>query len=94
MKIRGNDRATYREIASLWKTQRGQCAMTGRRLDRTAQLDHIIPRARGGGDQISNLRWVYATVNYVKRDLNDDELLALCSEVVHWPGCRIQAAGK
>lgn len=90
MKLRGDDRATYKQLAKLWKVQRGLCALTGRRLDRAAQLDHIIPRAKGGGDQLYNLRWVCADINYAKRDLTDAELIALCGDVMQWIGQRIQ----
>ena len=84
MKLRGEGRATYRELAALWKVQRGRCALTGRRLDRTAQLDHIEPKARGGTDRRSNLRWVTRAVNLAKRDLTDAEFFGLCRIVVQY----------
>lgn len=90
MKMRGDGKATTKELASLWRKQRGRCALTGRRLDRTAQVDHINPKARGGRDQIANLRWVCAEVNILKRHLTDDELIALCDDVMRWIGKRIQ----
>ena len=89
MKLRGAGRATFREIARLWKAQRGRCALTGRRLDREAQLDHILPRARGGGDEITNLRWVCNAANLAKRDMTDAEFETLCADVMRWIGERI-----
>lgn len=94
MKLRSPDRATYKELAALWKKQRGRCALTGRRLDRTADLDHILPKTRGGGDQISNLRWLSREVNMVKRNLTDDEFFALCGDVMRWIGRRIEMVEK
>jgi 5-methylcytosine-specific restriction endonuclease McrA len=82
MKLRGTDRATYKDIAAIWKRQRGRCALTGRRLDRTADLDHIVPKTRGGQDDAGNLRWLAREVNMVKRNLTDAEFLLLCSDVV------------
>ncbi len=71
------------EISRLWKTQRGICPVSGRRLNRkNAQLDHIIPLKRGGNSSIENLRWVHRDVNYAKRDLLDSEFLSLCLEVI------------
>jgi len=90
MKLRSEGRATFREIARLWKAQRGRCALTGRRLDRDAQLDHILPRARGGGDEITNLRWVCNAANLAKRDMTDAEFETLCADVMAWIGQRIQ----
>lgn len=94
MKLRGEDRATAKVLASIWKMQRGLCALTGRRLDRTAQLDHIVPRARGGTDIPQNLRWVCNEANLAKRDLTDAEFLTLCQDVMRWIGERIQAVEK
>lgn len=88
-KLRGPERASHIELARLWKAQRGLCALTGRRLDRAAELDHILPRVRGGRDDIANLRWVCREVNLAKRDLTDAEFFALCGDVMRWIGYRI-----
>lgn len=81
-KLKGEGRATYKEIASLWRRQNGFCALTGRSLSRTAQLDHILPRAKGGGDCLTNLRWVCSAANLLKRDLLDADLLELCLDII------------
>lgn len=89
MKLRGADRATPQDLARLWKQQKGLCALTGRRLDRTAQLDHCLPRARGGGDQITNLQWLCKEANLAKNNLTDQEFAELCGSVMRWIGHRI-----
>lgn len=91
MKLRGVGRASAKDLARLWKSQRGKCALTGRALNRAAQVDHILPRGKGGGDAATNLRWVCAEINYAKRDLTDDQLVALCGEVMNWIGRRIES---
>lgn len=83
--------ASASELFGLWVRQRGLCALTGRKLDRTAHLDHIVPKARGGTDVIGNYRWVCPEVNMVKRDLMDDEFLRLCRDCMAWIGERIAA---
>ena len=90
MKLRGKDRASTREIASLWKRQHGRCALTGRRLDRSAQLDHVLPKARGGTDDLANLQWLCEEANIAKRHMTDAEFVTLCSDVMAWIGRRIQ----
>lgn len=90
MKLRGKGRASTVEIASIWRKQRGLCALTGRRLDRTAQLDHVLPKARGGDDTAANLQWVCEEVNIAKRHMTDAEFVSLCSSVMRWIGERIQ----
>lgn len=90
MKLRGSHRATASDLASIWKQQRGRCALTGRRLDRSAQLDHIVARARGGSDSKSNLRWLCRDANLARRELSDEEFVRLCEDVMAWIGKRIQ----
>jgi len=80
---------TASDLARIWKAQRGRCALTGERLDRSAELDHRIPQARGGKHELNNLRWVSAAANRAKRDLTDAEFLVLCHGVVRWIGERI-----
>ncbi len=94
MKLRGEGRANFVDLARIWKSQRGLCALTGRRLDRTAQLDHIIARARGGHDGTKNIRWVCAAVNYAKRDMSDAEFVLLCRDSMRWIGERIMLVEK
>lgn len=92
--LRSTDRATPQELSRLWKTQRGLCALTGRRLDRTAQLDHILPKCRGGADSIGNLQWLCAEANIAKRHLTDEEFLNLCRDCMRWLGERIQMVAE
>lgn len=92
MKLRGPERANPADLARLWKRQRGLCALTGRRLSRdSAHLDHITAKARGGSDNIANLRWLCTEANLARRELSDTEFLALCSDVMSWIGERIAA---
>jgi 5-methylcytosine-specific restriction endonuclease McrA len=84
--LRGPGKATARDLATLWKAQRGICALTGRRLDRSAEIDHIIPKVRGGSHKIGNLRWVVKDANRAKRDLLDADFIALCRDIVRRAG--------
>ncbi len=70
-------------FASLWKEQRGVCALTGTRLTRrNAELDHIIPVSKGGTNDRSNLRWTTKDANQAKRGLSDFDFISLCKAVV------------
>lgn len=80
--LRGEGRADKHDLARLWKAQRGRCALTGTRLDRSAHLDHIIPRVRGGSCRPENLRWLAPQVNHAKRDLTDHEFIEMCRAVL------------
>ncbi len=92
VKLRGPNKATSTDLALMWKNQRGRCALSGIRLTReNADLDHIVAKARGGGDEASNLRWLCHAVNMAKRDMPDDQFLAMCMDCAQWIGSRIQA---
>ena len=77
------------DLWKMWKAQRGRCALSGRKLDRTAEIDHRIPKVRGGGDDLPNLQWVTKEANRAKRDLTEDEFQALCRDCADWIGERI-----
>jgi len=66
----------------IWHKQRGRCAMTGKRLDRSAELDHIIPISKGGKNHPSNLQWLAPEVNQCKNDMTVDEFIAVCINVL------------
>ncbi len=84
MKLRGEGRATACDLASLWRRQRGLCALSGQRLDRSAHVDHIIPKTRGGTDDIANLQWLCLEVNMAKRAMLQDEFTTMCQAVAAW----------
>ena len=88
LKFRG---VTAFDLAKIWRKQRGLCALTGRKMDRSAQVDHKMPLARGGSDDLSNLQWTTPEANRAKRDLTDIEFHALCMDAARWIGERIEA---
>jgi 5-methylcytosine-specific restriction endonuclease McrA len=68
---------------SIWKEQRGRCALTGVRLTRhNSEIDHIFPRSKGGSNDRSNIRWLLGDVNQAKYNLTDEEFLNMCRSVV------------
>jgi len=83
--IRLNDNDEAVELCAVlsraWYNQRGRCAYTGVKLDRTAQVDHKTPVSRGGTNDASNLHWVTPDANRVKRDKTHAEFIAICSDI-------------
>jgi 5-methylcytosine-specific restriction endonuclease McrA len=75
---------TSSQLKQLWDSQGGRCALTGRKLDTSAELDHIVPRTRGGGDTLDNAQWLCSDANQSKRKMLDAEFVAFCREVVAW----------
>lgn len=85
-------RVTARELAALWKSQRGRCALSGRKLNREAHLDHVIPRSKGGTGEIGNLRWLDPQINMMRHNFSDQEFGVVCAQIAEWIGRRIVAA--
>ena len=73
-----------KQLKALWNKQQGLCALTGQPLGLDPQLDHIVPKTRGGDSCYENSRWLCADANQAKRNLLDSEFLKLCQEVVSW----------
>ncbi len=82
MKILSHDnlgsRADWPLLLEKFNSCGGKCAYSGLQLTlgTDASLDHIIPVSKGGAfADINNLQWVHRTVNSLKRDLLEEELL-------------------
>ena len=69
----------YKELEDLFREQKGKCPYTGKLLTLgvDTSLDHIIPKSRGGSEEISNLQWVYYQVNFMKQDMLNQEFISL-----------------
>jgi 5-methylcytosine-specific restriction endonuclease McrA len=76
--------AFARQVLNLLERQGFRCALSGLPLipGQNASLDHIVPRARGGTHELSNLQWVTTDINNAKWALGADEFIALCRAVV------------
>ena len=77
------DTSKWTELFDLLKKQNYLCPFTGRKLiiGINAELDHIIPRAKGGEDKIENMQWVCAEINKMKLDHFTEDFLSLVVEV-------------
>jgi len=71
-------------LRRIWDEQNGICELTGETLVRgvNASLDHRVPKSKGGDNSRSNLRWVHKIANTIKKDLTDEEFIALCRRIV------------
>ncbi len=64
------------------ESQGYKCAITGVTLTtETVALDHVIPLASGGEDDMSNVQLVHATVNTMKGSLSLAEFVQWCKYI-------------
>jgi 5-methylcytosine-specific restriction endonuclease McrA len=71
------------ELKNKYDMQKGICPYSGRHLvlSENAHVDHIVPKSRGGTNDISNLQWVYSKCNLAKSNMLEDEFIALIKEI-------------
>lgn len=76
--------AIVKQLQELWENQKGLCALSGLPLipGTNASIDHIVPKSKGGTNDISNLRWVLTSVNSGRHDLSDEEFINICKAIV------------
>ena len=70
------------------------CALTGRAIDlmnsKSYQLDHIVPRSKGGSSNLDNCQLLCKEANQAKHDLSLEDFIQLCNEVVDYHKLREQ----
>lgn len=70
-----------------------KCYLTGRPLDlsksRSYELDHIIPRSKGGENSLENCGVACRDANQSKRDMLLEEYFQLCKEVLEHNGYKV-----
>ena len=77
------DEKRWEELKKLYDKQNGKCCYSGLPLElgATAHLDHTIPKAKGGKNEISNFHWTHVKVNFMKGSLDEKEFLELCEMI-------------
>ena len=63
-----------------------KCYLTGRKIDwndtSSWNLDHIVPRSKGGSCEIHNMGLACRDANFSKSDMTLEQYLSLCKEVL------------
>jgi 5-methylcytosine-specific restriction endonuclease McrA len=69
----------WKQLKDKFEEQKGKCALSGfpMTLGVNAELDHIMPMAKGGKRNLENTQWVLRVVNRMKRDLPESEFFTL-----------------
>lgn len=73
----------WQEMKALFDLQGGMCPYTNRKLNLgiNTEVDHKIPKCKGGANVIDNLQWIYAPINFMKSGFTHEEFLELITEI-------------
>ena len=77
----------WQAIKQLLEKQEYKCAYSGRHLipGVNASLDHIVPIAKGGSNDITNLQWVDKQINTrMKFGLSHQEFMSLLHQIISY----------
>lgn len=71
------------DLKRIWDKQKGLCALSGYplTLGENAELDHVIPKAKKGCKDVTNVQWVLHVVNRMKRDMFEADFLKLIEDI-------------
>jgi 5-methylcytosine-specific restriction endonuclease McrA len=74
------------------------CYLTGEPIDlndsKSYQLDHIIPKSRGGDNSLDNCQIALKKANMSKSDMTYDEYVSLCKKVISHHEFKVARAGN
>ncbi len=70
-----------------------KCALSGKEInleiDRNWQIDHIIPKSKGGDNSLENCQILLQEVNQMKNDLDESNFILLCKKILENKGYTI-----
>jgi hypothetical protein len=75
--LRLGNPSRWQELQELLEKQNCSCPYTGikLKLGENASLDHVVPKSRGGTNDLSNLEWVHVWVNLMKNNTSKSEFV-------------------
>jgi 5-methylcytosine-specific restriction endonuclease McrA len=78
------DRSKWKELKNLYESQNGICSYfcIPITIGVDASIDHIIPKSKGGTDDISNLQWTHIWANKMKNDDDHNVFLEKLKEII------------
>lgn len=76
----------WQKVREMFTAQNGLCIYTGIQLvpGTNTALDHIMPKSRGGTNELSNLQWIDIGINRLKHDFMEEEFIRTYKNVIVW----------
>lgn len=79
-------RTNWHILKDIFDKQKGICPYTGEKLilGNNTELDHIIPKSKGGENVIENLQWTSKIVNRMKSSNSEFEFLEFVKKIYEY----------
>jgi hypothetical protein len=87
------DTSKWNELKLIFENQKALCPYSGQKLviGWNADLDHKVPTANGGSNDLNNLQWVYSPINIMKWHWSEAEFFDLVSKVYEYCIQKVQS---
>ena len=80
---KGSIKISATDLRTLGYPEDNVCYLCGDKLSTSGyEIDHVVPRALGGDNELSNLRWTHKTCNRLKHDMLIADMLDLMAKIV------------
>lgn len=79
-----NKNYTYKDVLDYFGGTTVTCELTGETIDLLVDdynIDHIVPVARGGTNELDNMAFTIPDANAAKHDMTNEEFVELCVKV-------------
>ncbi|MHA2341934.1 MAG: HNH endonuclease domain-containing protein [Candidatus Hodarchaeales archaeon] len=84
-RLGGRNKQLASKLQNKFEQQNAKCFYSEKMLilGDNASVEHVLPRSRGGDNNIDNLVWVDKNINFMKHNLTHAEFIGFCKFIIN-----------